>query len=182
MLDSQAQAGAETHAGGEPPRETLPDTKPAIDVDASLQALDDLDTKGLRALWRKLYRSNPPARTRRDLLVLAVGWKQQERAQGGPSGATRRRLANLSKTLEDDGDLARSRAVRLKPGAKLVREWHGETHTVIVTPDGFEWRGQAHGSLSVIAREITGTRWSGPRFFGLTAKSKPAGMKEGANG
>ena len=63
---------------------------------------------------------------------------------------------------------------------KPLREWHGETHTVIVTEDGFEWRGQPHGSLSVIARAITGTRWSGPRFFGLT--KKPKANQEHANG
>ncbi len=88
------------------------------------------------------------------------------------SCAPRQRLAALAKTLEEDGDLVRARVVRLKPGARLIREWHGETHTVIVTEDGFEWCGQSHGSLSVIARTITGTRWSGPRFFGLTIKPK----------
>ncbi len=74
--------------------------------------------------------------------------------------------------MEQDGDLARSRVARLKPGAKLIREWRGETHTVIVLEDGFEWRGQRRRSLSVIAQLITGAHWSGPRFFGLNGKAE----------
>ena len=73
--------------------------------------------------------------------------------------------------LERDGDVTRNRVARLKPGAKLVREWRGEAHTVIVIEDGFEWKGRHWRSLSVIAREITGVRWSGPRFFGLNGKA-----------
>ena len=69
--------------------------------------------------------------------------------------------------MSDGGDLVRSRAVRLRQGAKLVREWQGETITVLVLEDGFEWQGRRWRSLSMIAREITGTRWSGPRFFGI---------------
>jgi hypothetical protein len=65
-----------------------------------------------------------------------------------------------------------SPAIRLKPGAKLVREWGGESHVVLMTDDGFEWQGRCHRSLSVLAREITGTRWSGPRFFGLAKQPK----------
>ena len=182
MLDSQAQGGVDGLAAPDPPRRIAPDSKPAGDVNASLQGLADMNTNALRAQWRRLYRSVPPERIRRDLLLLAVGWKYQERARGGPSGASKRRLATLAKTLEEDGDLVRARVVRLKPGARLIREWHGETHTVIVTEDGFEWRGQPHGSLSVIARAITGTRWSGPRFFGLTIKPKAPSNQEKANG
>jgi Protein of unknown function (DUF2924) len=80
--------------------------------------------------------------------------------------------AELAETLERDGDVARSRVARLRPGAKLVREWRGETHTLIVGDDGFEWRGRHWRSLSVIAREITGGHWSGPRFFGLKEKAR----------
>ena len=72
---------------------------------------------------------------------------------GGLGAATRRRLADLAKTMEQDGDLARGRVAGLKPGAKLVREWRGQTHTAIT-------------------REITGAHWSGPRFFGLNGKAE----------
>ncbi len=83
--------------------------------------------------------------------------------------------------MERDGDLARRRIARLKPGAKLTREWRGETHTVIVLEDGFEWRGRKWRSLSSIAREITGAHWSGPRFFGLNGKAE-AGLAIGEAG
>ncbi len=98
-------------------------------------------------------------------------WKIQEQAYGGLGAATKRRLADLAKTMELDGDLARNRVARLKPGAKLIREWRGETHTVIVLEDGFEWQGKQRRSLSVIAKLITGAHWSGPRFFGLNGKA-----------
>jgi hypothetical protein len=133
----------------------------------------------LRVEWRRLYRAHPPKRVSRDLLMLGVAWKVQERAYGGLGAATKRRLADLAKTMEQDGDLARSRVARLKPGARLVREWRGQTHTVIVLEDGFEWQGKRWRSLSVIAREITDAHWSGPRFFGLNGKAKAsAGAKE----
>ena len=141
-------------------------------VAARLHALEGMTYDGLRTEWRRLYRAHPPKRVARDLLVLGVAWKIQEQAHGGLGTATKRRLADLAKAMEQDGDLARSRVARLKPGAKLIREWRGETHTVIVLEHGFEWRGKRWRSLSVIAREITGAHWSGPRFFGLNGKAE----------
>ncbi len=141
-------------------------------VAVRLQALEGMTYDGLRTKWRRLYRAHPPKRVARDLLALGVAWKIQEQAYGGLGAATKRRLAGLARTMEQDGDLARSRVPRLKPGAKLIREWRGETHTVIVLEDGFEWRGQRRRSLSVIAKLITGAHWSGPRFFGLNGKAE----------
>ncbi len=141
-------------------------------VAARLQALKGMTYDELRTEWRRLYRAHPPKRVARDLLALGVAWKIQEQAYGGLGTATKRRLVDLAKTMEQDGDLARSRVARLKPGAKLIREWRGETHTVIVLEDGFEWRGQRRRSLSVIAQLITGAHWSGPRFFGLNRKAE----------
>lgn len=144
-------------------------------VAVRLQALEGMTYDGLRIEWRRLYRAHPPKRVARDLLVLGVAWKIQEQAYGGLSAATKRRLADLAKTMDQDGDLARSRVARLKPGAKLIREWRGVTHTVIVLEDGFEWRGKRRRSLSVIAEQITGAHWSGPRFFGLVGKAEAPG-------
>ncbi len=140
-------------------------------VAARLQALEQMDYATLRSVWRRLYRAHPPKRVARDLLMLGVAWKIQEQAYGGLSAATKRRLADLAKTMERDGDVTRNRVARLKPGAKLVREWRGKTHTVVVHEDGFEWKGRHWRSLSAIAREITGAHWSGPRFFGLNGKA-----------
>lgn len=103
------------------------------------------------------------------MLELGVAWKLQERAHGGLSAATKRQLADLARTMEANADLAKARTVSLRPGARLIREWNGETHEVLVVEDGFQWRGETWRSLSVIAREMTGTQWSGPRFFGLKA-------------
>lgn len=121
----------------------------------------------LRSAWRRLYRKYPPKFLNRNLLELGVAWKIQEQAFGGHSAITRRQLDALADALETKADIARSRSIRLRPGAKLVREWRGETHEVTVLDDGFLRRGQQWRSLSLIAREITGTRWSGPRFFGI---------------
>ncbi len=114
----------------------------------------------------------------RDLLMLGVAWKVQERAYGGLGAATKRRLADLAKTVERNGDVTRNRVARLKPGARFVREWRGETHSVVVLEEAFEWNGTQWRSLSAIAREITGVHWSGPRFFGLNGKSKAPASAE----
>ena len=92
--------------------------------------------------------------------------KLQENAFGGLSKAILRKLQTSAPT---DALAAKKRRPRpsFKPGTRLVREWHGVTHTVVILADGVEWRGQRYRSLSVVAREITGAHWSGPRFFGL---------------
>ncbi len=156
---------------------------PASDgLPEKLTALADLDAVGLRAEWRRLYRSHPPPHIRRDLLVLAIAWKLQEKVYGGLTAAQKRRLASIAEELRKNGNLSTGPAIRMKPGLRLVREWRGETHTVLVLEDGFEWNGQRRCSLSAIAREITGTRWSGPLFFGLKPRPMPFGGEERADG
>lgn len=149
-------------------------TAAAVDLAAKLAELPEMAAVDLRAEWRRLYRAHPPRRIGRHLLELGVAWKLQERAYGGLNATTKRRLADLVKTMGEKGDLAKARAVKLKPGAKLVREWRGKTHDVLVLEDGFQWRGQRWRSLSAIAREISGAHWSGPRFFGVQAKAVAA--------
>ncbi len=99
-----------------------------------LAALADLDAVGLRAEWRRLYRSHPPLHIRRDLLVLAIAWKLQEKVYGGLTAAQKRRLVGIAAELKKNGDLSGSPAIRMKPGMRLVREWRGETHTVLSPP------------------------------------------------
>ncbi len=153
----------------------------AADLAVRLPALQDMPADDLRAEWRRIYRSHPPKRISRDLLVLAIAWKLQERVHGGLIPAQKRKLSGLAEELRENGDLSGSPAIRVKPGSKLVREWQGETHTVLVLEDGFEWQGKRHQSLSSVAQEITGTHWSGPRFFGLRRKPKPFGGEERAD-
>ena len=143
-----------------------------------LASLDDLDLAGLRAEWHRLYATQPPLRARRDLLILAIAWKLQEQVLGGLTVAQKRQLAGIATALRETGEIAGHPAIRLKPGVTLVREWRGETHTVRVHEDGFEWRGTHYRSLSSIAREITGTHWSGPRFFGLKRRPTPFAGKD----
>ncbi len=147
-----------------------------------LAALAGLDAVGLRAEWRRLYRSHPPRHIRRDLLVLAIAWKLQEKVYGGLTAAQKRKLAGIGEELRRNGNLSTGPAIHLKPGLRLVREWRGETHSVLVLEDGFEWNGERRGSLSSIARVITGTRWSGPRFFGLKPRPMPFSGEERADG
>ena len=125
----------------------------------------------LRCEWRRLYNNDAP-RISRDLLILGIAYRRQEMAHGGLGKATLRKLQTLAKTLRTTGRVGPSPALSLKPGARLVREWHGRTHTVTVTEDGFEYSGSSYPSLTTIAKKITGAHWSGPRFFGLLLKSK----------
>lgn len=124
----------------------------------------------LRREWRRLYHSDPP-RISRDLLVLGIAYRLQEIEHGGLGKATLRKLRTLAKTLHATGRVGPSPSLSLKPGARLVREWHGRTHTVTVTEDGFDYAGTCYPSLTTIAKKITGAHWSGPRFFGLLAKN-----------
>jgi DUF2924 family protein len=123
----------------------------------------------LRREWRRLYGNEPP-RISRDLLVLGVAYRLQEIEHGGLGKATLRKLRTLAQTLRATGRVGPTPSLSLKPGARLVREWRGRTHTVSVTEHGFEYAGTNYPSLTKIARKITGAHWSGPRFFGLPAK------------
>ncbi len=137
-----------------------PESKSTAELEAKLTALTVMDSDGLRREWRRLYRSHPPLHIRRDLLVLAIAWKLQEKVYGGLTAAQKRRLAGIAEELRKNGDLSAGPAIRLKPGLRLVREWRGETHDVLVLEEGFEWNGKRRRSLSAIAWEITGTRWA----------------------
>lgn len=134
-------------------------------VQVQLQDLERADLVQLRAEWRRLFGSDPP-RLSRDLLSRALAYRVQERAFGGLSRANVRRLQDLAKD-RPDADSGPGRPVLLRPGAKLVREWHGRTHVVTVTEAGFGYAGASYASLTEIAKLITGAHWSGPRFFGL---------------
>lgn len=144
-------------------------------VAAEVAAFSDLPRERLAELWEQRFRSAPPRGCGRPLLELAAAYTMQEKAFRGLKTALRRALGS---ERDPDGtvfDQPRRRrnsgpadARRsLKAGTRLVREWNGQTHHVEVVTDGFVWNRKKHRSLSVIAREITGVQWSGPRFFGL---------------
>jgi hypothetical protein len=121
----------------------------------------------LRARWRGEFRSDPPPAFGPDLLRRSLAYKLQEEAYGQLPAATQRELDRLGAQLQKDPSARPALPRRIKPGSVLVRDWKGKSHRVTVLTSGFEYERKTHASLSEIARQITGTRWNGPRFFGL---------------
>jgi DUF2924 family protein len=150
-------------------------------IERELDRIRSLGLFELRLEWRRMYDSDAP-RISRDLLVLALGYRLQEIEHGGLGKATRRKLQTMAKALRTTGRVTPTPSLSLKPGARLVREWHGRTHIVTVTDDGFEYAGTSYASLTKIAKRITGAHWSGPRFFGLAAASTGRPSDGGGNG
>ena len=134
----------------------------------------------LRREWRRLYHRDPP-RISRDLLIRGIGYRLQELQHGGLSNSTHRKLKTLAKMLRTKAGSPPNRA-SAKPGARLVREWHGRTHSVTVLEDGFEYAGATYPSLTKIARKITGAHWSGPRFFDVPTLNIRTTIMESAVG
>ena len=132
------------------------------------------DAGSLREAWRRHYRTPPPRGFSRDLLMRAIAYKIQERAFGGHTKSTLRRLATIARTLQASAGQSLYAYPSLKSGTRLVREWGGATHTVLVLDDGFEYAGQRYASLTKIATTISGLHRSGPLFFGL--KRAPPGF------
>ena len=128
----------------------------------------------LRRQWRELHGAAPPQDLGRDLLARGISWRRQEKVHGGLPPATRCELDRLAGQLVRSGTLELERQRRLKPGTRLVREWHDRTYHVTVLEEGFVHEERHFASLSEIAREITGTRISGPRFFGLQPANRKA--------
>ena len=130
---------------------------------AAIAGLAELDDAALKAQWRALYGSAPPLRITTGLLIGAVAYGLQEQALGGLAPATRSRLLSAADERAKETPVRRE----LAPGTILLREWHGVNHRVTVLEGGLEYREQRYRSLSEVARVITGSRWSGPLFFGL---------------
>lgn len=133
-----------------------------------LSALKHMSVKGLKDEWQSLF-GEPAPNNSRIFLEIRLGYRIQELTYGGPDRETRRMLDLLADEVEG---LSRRKNQISDPrnpvaGTRLVREWDGVAHTVTVLKDGFDWQGRKMKSLSAIAREITGTRWNGYRFFGL---------------
>ena len=124
-------------------------------------ALQGLGLEPLRAIWRTRYGSPPPIRSH-EILALMLAWRIQAAREGGLDGELRRAIRRPG--------AAKPGATSLTPGTRLTREWQGARHEVVVEPDGrFRHQDVLHRSLSQVARKITGSRWNGPRFFGLRA-------------
>lgn len=136
-----------------------------IDLDAELTALETMPLHELRIGWTRHVRTTPP-RVSAGLLRLALAHHLQSKEMGGVTKAMERKLQEIA---------GGQSSVQVNAGTRLVREWRGKVHMVTVSDDGrFLWRERDWNSLSEIAREITGTRWSGPAFFGTKARKKAA--------
>ena len=150
-------------------RSALPDQRKPIggmissseDFGAALAGLERASRHRLTEHWSEYFGAAPPPRTSRSLMIRAVAYKMQERVIGGLSAATRPLLC-----AEEPAPVRRRRGLR--PGTVLIREWHGIAHQITIVEQGVIYRGEHHRSLSEVARLITGARWSGPRFFGVT--------------
>ena len=123
--------------------------------------IERMELEELRAIWAKQF-GRPPALRSADLMRLVLGWRLQAKQHGGIDKGTRRKLKRKG-TIEAEG-------LHLGSGTTLTREWQGQTYVIRIEEDGFRWDGELYPSLSAVARAITGTRWNGPRFFGLRDK------------
>ena len=135
-------------------------------LEEELAALGEMSPAQLRAKWQQVYREAPPPFAP-DLLARGIAYRLQERVYGKLPTATRREIERLQRQFERTGEVLTEPGATTKPGTVLVREWKQEQHHVLILEDGYLYRDRRYGSLTQIAKEITGAHWSGPRFFGL---------------
>lgn len=137
---------------------------------SELTGLSGLDRPALVEQWHKVCGTEPPANISRPLLLQAIAYRMQEQALGGLKPSTRRFLEKASEDAYAGRQVSAPPAV-IKSGTRLLREWHGVTHEVIIAEDAVLYRDKKYNSLSEVAHVITGARWSGPLFFGLKKKA-----------
>jgi hypothetical protein len=140
---------------------------PDPELEATLSELSCARIRELRGRWRATFRSDPPKAFGPDLLRRGIAYRLQEQRYGGLSTSVWRQLNQLINVPTKNSTGRIELPKRIKTGAVLIRLWKGKSHRVTVLDDGFACEGRVYNSLSEIAREITGTRWNGPRFFGL---------------
>jgi len=146
---------------------------PVLDRDAlsaEISGLSKASIKDLRERWKRLYGQEPSGHIGRSILIGAIAYRLQEKAFGGLKPSAQRILDRVC----DGKEIAEERIPkrRASAGTVLIREWRGVRHRVIVLDNDVTYRGRRYKSLSEVARAITGTRWSGPLFFGLKHRAK----------
>lgn len=151
------------------------------ELSAALAGLPNARTAELIRSWTALNGTAPPSCLSRDLLMRGVADALQRKTFGGLPALARRKLEAHARSMKA-ADEKSAPVLKLKPGSRLVREWRGKTHTVLVLADGFEHQGKRYTSLSRIAEEITGAHWSGPRFFGLNCEGSDGLRRERSHG
>ena len=156
-------------------QQTAPDQTTDLAVEDELDRLVVMPIAQLRVIYRDVFRSDPPKAFGPDLLRRSIAHRIQENAYGGLSRSAQRLLDQMMKAYaaKPGGKIVLPR--RIKPGSVLVREWKGKSYRVMVLAEGFAYDGETFGNLSEIAVLITGTRWNGPRFFGLRSNAQESG-------
>jgi hypothetical protein len=142
----------------------------AIDREAlagEIAGLSKLGIDELREHWKAMYGRVASKEIGRSFLTRAIAYRLQERAYGGLKPSTRRLLARITEEIATGSSPKKSQIRKARPGTVLIREWQGNAHRVTMLDEGVSFNGKHYRSLSEVAREITGSRWSGPRFFGL---------------
>jgi hypothetical protein len=142
------------------------------DLAREIAELPALNKAQLLPIWRRNFDDDPPPKLRKELMVPILAYRMQEKEFGGLSHGARKRLREIAQSLGSGKRAHPSIAPSIQSGTRLIRRWGGEVHEVSVNDAGFEYRGEQYASLSKIAREITGTRWSGPLFFGTRKAAK----------
>lgn len=140
-------------------------------IEDELASLADLGIDRLRHVWKSRLGSSPPPIRSTDVLRRVLAWQIQAEVFGELDATSLRQLRQVADALERDGTYEPQVRRDLSPGVVLTREWKGKNYKVTATASGFEHQSKQYRSLSDIARTITGTRWSGPRFFGLEQKA-----------
>jgi len=136
-------------------------------IEQQLVSLPTLDTNALRKLWRQLFGADAIPITRKSLMIRFLAYRLQEQAYRGLSKRAQERIKELSSALASNPKAQLTASPPIRTGTRLLRQWRDQMHVVNVNADKFEYRGNRYDSLSEIARLITGTRRSGPLFFGL---------------
>jgi hypothetical protein len=148
-----------------------------MDVAEYLKDLPKMGKAALCQQWQELFNQPAPAGIRTELMIRMLAFRIQEQSLRGLNPKTRRRLDQMAAAFSKDPKAALANMARVTPGTQLVRSWNGKTHTVTAEESGYLYQSRRYRSLSEIARHITGTRWSGPLFFGLkTRKAKMEGV------
>lgn len=161
-----------TKLGGQRPKASKaesgePKASVPLDLEDAIASIQSVDLKTLRRTWEEWFGDVPPRCQSAEVLRRLLAWRAQAERFGGLSREATRRLKNLVAARDRGSSTVAAPPSILKPGAMLTREWRGVVHRVHVLEDGFALDGKRYSSLSLVARTITGARWSGPRFFGL---------------
>jgi hypothetical protein len=136
-------------------------------AEAEIEALKSSPIAQLRALWAQCHDGGAPSIRSREVLMRMLAWDIQANILGGFDARTGQKLMQIADTLDSGRTYEAAVKREVGIGAVLTREWRGVVHTAVITAKGVEYEGKIYRSLSDVARTITGTRWSGPRFFGL---------------